>query len=466
MDLDDLHWLEITELATLLQARQVSPVEIAESMLRRIARLDPTLHAFAMLTPERALEQARRAEARLARGERIGPLDGVPIALKDLCWTQGVESAGGMMIHRDFVPSHEGTVSGRLRAAGTVMLGKLQLTEGAFADHHPMITAPVNPWHPDHWAGASSSGSGVATAAGLCFGSIGSDTGGSIRFPSIANGVTGIKPTWGRVSRFGAFELAASLDHLGPMCRSAADCGLILSAIAGPDAQDPTALQAPVPDYLAGDTGSLAGVTIGIDADYVSVGVEPEVSTSLGHAAEVLRRLGASLVPVTMPRVDQAVADWGPNCAVEAAVAHAHTFPARRSEYGPALAAFLALGQRLGGMDYQRILLRRADFTGRMNALFDAVDLLLVPGQPYAAPTVERMAALGRDAAHVAGLLRFTAPFDMSGHPTITLPSGFTGQGLPVAVQLAGGHLREDLLVRAGRSFQQATDWHARHPRV
>jgi len=466
MNLDDLHWLEITELASLLEAKRVSPVELAESMLRRIGRLDPTLHAFALQTPDIALEQARRAEARLARGERIGPLDGVPIALKDLCWTQGVNTAGGMTIHRDFVPSRDGTVTARLREAGTVMLGKLQLTEGAFADHHPRIAVPLNPWHPDHWSGASSSGSGVATAAGLCFGSIGSDTGGSIRFPSIANGVTGIKPTWGRVSRFGAFELAASLDHLGPMCRSAADCGLILAAIAGADPHDPTALQAPVPDYLAGDIGGLAGVTIGIDADYVSAGVEPDVSASLEQAADVLRRLGASLVPVTMPRVDESVADWGSNCAVETAVAHAATFPARRSEYGPGLAAFIDLGHRLGGMDYQRILLRRADFTGRMNALFAGVDLLLVPGQPFASPTVERMATLGRDPVQLAGLLRFTAPFDMSGHPTITLPSGFTSQGLPVAVQLAGGHLREDLLVRAGRAFQKATDWHARHPAV
>jgi amidase len=466
MNPDDLHWLDITELAALLEARQVSPVELAESMLRRIGRLDPMLHAFALQTPEIALEQARRAEARLARGERIGPLDGVPIALKDLCWTQGVPTAGGMTIHRDFVPTRDGTVTRRLREAGTVMLGKLQLTESAHAAHHPLITAPVNPWHPDHWSGVSSSGSGVATAAGLCFGSIGSDTGGSIRFPSIANGVTGIKPTWGRVSRFGAYELAASLDHLGPICRSAADCGLILAAIAGPDVHDPTALQAPVPDYLAGDIGSLAGVTVGIDADYVSVGVEPEVSASLERAADVLRRLGASLVPVTMPRVDDMVADWGPNCAVETAVAHAATYPARRSEYGPGLAAFLNLGHRLGGMDYQRLLLRRADFTGRMNALFTEVDLLLVPGQPYASPTVERMTRLARDPAHVAGLLRFTAPFDMSGHPTITLPSGVTEQGLPVGVQLAGGHLREDLLVRAGRVFQQATDWHTRRPPV
>ncbi len=221
MDTDDLHWLEITELAKLIQLRRVSPVEVVEAMLRRIERLDRRLHAFVRTTPELALEQARHAEARIARREYLGPLHGVPIAFKDLNWTRGVPTGAGMPMHRDWVPPHDGTVVERLRIAGAVTLGKLQMTEGAFADHHPAVTVPLNPWHPDHWVGASSSGTGSAVAAGLCFGATGSDTGGSIRFPCTANGVTGIKPTWGRVSRFGAYELAATLDHIGPMARSA-----------------------------------------------------------------------------------------------------------------------------------------------------------------------------------------------------------------------------------------------------
>jgi amidase len=463
---DDLHWLEIVELGALIQRREVSPVEVTEAMLRRIERVDARLFSYALVTAELALEQARRAEQRIARREYLGPLHGVPIALKDLCWTRGVPTAAGMPMHRDFRPDRDGTVVERLRVAGTVLLGKLQLTEGAFADHHPAVTVPVNPWHRDHWSGASSSGSGVATAAGLCFGSIGSDTGGSIRFPSIANGVTGLKPTWGRVSRFGAFELAASLDHLGPMCRSAADCGLMLGAIAGADPNDPTARQAPVPDYLAGDDRSLSGLTVGIDERWCTEGVDAPVGDAFRRAADVLRGLGATLRPIAFPPVERVVDDWGPNCAVETAVAHAATFPSRRAEYGPGLAGFIDAGRALSGLEYQRILLHRATFTGRVHAVFADVDLMLIPGQPFASPTVATMATLGQVPGQLAALVRYTAPFDMSGHPTITLPAGFTPGGLPVAVQLVAGHLREDLLVRAGRAFQRETDWHRRHPAV
>jgi hypothetical protein len=213
MSADELHFLEIAELSRLLAARKVSPVELTEAMLRRIERVDPTLKSYALVTPELALAQARAAEQMIGRRQILSQLHGVPVAVKDLCWTEGIATAAGMPLHRDFIPPADATVVKKLREAGAVLLGKLQLTEGAFADHHPEIAPPVNPWHRDHWSGASSSGSGVATAAGLCFGSLGSDTGGSIRFPSAANGVTGLKPTWGRVSRFGCFELAASLDE-------------------------------------------------------------------------------------------------------------------------------------------------------------------------------------------------------------------------------------------------------------
>jgi amidase len=466
MGSDELHLLEITELARLLQSRKLSPVEVTEAMLSRIDRVDPRLFSYATVTPERALEQAREAERRIMARQYLGALHGVPIALKDLCWTQGIRTMAGMPIHAGFVPDTDGTVVRRLREAGSVLLGKLQLTEGAFADHHPDVTVPINPWHRDHWSGASSSGSGVATAAGLCFGSIGSDTGGSIRFPSIANGVTGLKPTWGRVSRFGAFELAASLDHLGPMCRSAADCGLMLGAIAGPDPQDPTAVQAPVPDYLAGDDRSLADLVIGVDERWCTEDVQPPVQQAFAEALRVLQNLGARVVPIVFPQVGQILQDWGPNCAVETAVAHQSTFPALKSRYGPGLAAFIEAGRGLSGLEYQHILLRRAEFTGRVHALFAQVDLMLIPGQPFAAPTVATMATLGQVPEQLAALVRYTAPFDMSGHPTMTLPAGFTREGLPVAVQLVAAHLREDHLVRAGCAFQRETDWHRRHPPV
>ena len=462
----DIAWLGIEALGRLIRARELSATEVVQVMLRRIDQVDPRLHAYARTTPELALAQAANADARLARGESAGPLHGVPIAVKDLCWTAGIPTAAGTMIHDGFVPPVDGTVVRRLREAGAVLLGKLQMTEGAFSAHHPDIVPPLNPWNAQTWTGVSSSGSGVAVAAGLCHGAIGTDTGGSIRFPSVANGVTGLKPTWGRVSRQGAFELAASMDHLGPMCRSAADCGLLLGAIAGADPDDPTSLQAPVPDYLAGDEQRLDGLRVGIDDAYISRGVNAEVADALQSALRTLAALGAVPVPVIMPQVDAVVANWVAHCGVEAAVAHSATFPSRRSEYGPVLAALLDGGLGLSGTDYQRILLARAEFTGRMHALMQGVDLLLIPVIPFAAPSLAQIAELRRQPGHRLELMRYTAPFDMSGHPTITLPAGFTHERLPLGVQLVGAYLREDLLVRAGRAFQNATEWHARRPPV
>ncbi len=223
MPLSDLPYATVTELAAAFRAKTLSPVEVTQAMLERIAKLDGSLHAYVTLTPEIALEQARRAEAEFARGEHRGPMQGVPVGIKDLCETKGVRTTWGTKILRDHTPERDCTVVRKLFDAGAVMLGKLQMTEGAFSVHHPEVVAPVNPWHAEHWPGVSSSGSGVAPAAGMCYGAIGTDTGGSIRFPSGANAITGLKPTWGRVSRHGVQPLADSLDHLGPMCRTAAD---------------------------------------------------------------------------------------------------------------------------------------------------------------------------------------------------------------------------------------------------
>jgi len=464
-DIDELHYLEINKVARWLAARKVSALELTEHALRRIERVDPTLKSYALVTPELAMAQAREADRMIGRRQILSQLHGVPIAVKDLCFTKGVATASGMPIHRDFLPKIDATVVRRLREAGAILLGKLQLTEGAFADHHPSITPPVNPWHADHWSGASSSGSGVATAAGLCFGSLGSDTGGSIRFPSAANGTTGLKPTWGRVSRYGCFELAASLDHIGPMCRSATDAAIMLGAIAGIDADDPTTLRAEVPDYQASDDRDLRGFRVGFDEPYALSGVEPDVRRAVQEALRVMASLGAQIVPITFPDVEAAVADWGPHCAIETAVAHEATFPSRRSEYGPGLAGLLDAGRSMSAADYQHILLRRRDFAGRVHRALDPVDVMLIPAQPIAAPTVARMATLGQVPAELAALIRYTAPFSLSGHPTLTVPAAFTAKGLPVAVQFVGKHLGEVDICRAGRAFQRATDWHRRHPR-
>ncbi|MBV8869119.1 MAG: amidase [Acetobacteraceae bacterium] len=459
-----LHYLELTELARRLHAKEISPVEATKAQLDRIEALDGALGSYALVTPELAIQQARAAEAEIQRGQIRGPLHGVPIAVKDLCWTTGIDTAAGMTIHRHNKPAEDATVVRKLREAGSVLLGKLQLTEGAFADHHPNVKPPVNPWNKDHWSGASSSGSGVATAAGLCYGSLGSDTGGSIRFPSAANGVTGLKPTWGRVSRYGVFELAATLDHVGPMTRSAADAAAMLGAIAGPDPNDPTASQEAVPNYLAGIKRGLKGLRVGVDAAWNRHGVDEETVRAVDEAIGVIKGLGGEIRTIKFPNPEPVIADWVPYCAIETAVAHEGTYPARRGEYGPGLSGLIDIGHKLSAMDYQKMILRRLDFRGRVAALFETIDLLVIPAQAFASPTIERMATLGQDPAMLAALLRFTCPFDMTGSPTITLPAGFTKTGTPIAFQFVAAHFAEDLLCRAGHAFQQATDWHRQHP--
>lgn len=464
MSADNLHYLELVDVARRIRSGAVSPVALTRALLARIERLDGNLKSYATVTADLALKQAQQAEAEIARGVYRGPLHGVPIAVKDLCYTKGVPTAAGMAIHAAFKPDHDSTVVERLAAAGAILLGKLQLTEGAFADHHPSITPPVNPWDKDHWSGASSSGSGVATAAGLCFASLGSDTGGSIRFPSAANGVTGLKPTWGRVSRYGVFALADSLDHIGPMTRSAADAAAVLSVIAGADANDPTARQEAVPNYLAGLERGIRGVRVGVDRSLNTTGVDKDMVKVVDDAIAVLQSLGAEIRDVAFPSPDAVVKVWVPLCAVETAVAHEATFPAQADQYGPALRGLIEAGRSLSAFDLDKILITREAFRGRVAAFFQDVDLLVIPAQYAASPTTATMATLGQDEGAIEKLLRFTAPFDMTGSPTITLPGGFTAKGLPIAFQLVSRHMEEDLLLRAGHAYQLATDWHKRRP--
>ena len=460
----DLHYCELVEIGQRIQKRELSPVEATQAQLDRIAHLDGQLKSYAYVMASSALEQAHAAEKEIAAGRVRGPLHGVPIAVKDLCWTKDAPTAAGMTIYRDYRPSEDATVVSRLKEAGAVILGKLQLTEGAYADHHPEIDPPRNPWDATLWSGASSSGSGVATAAGLCYGSLGSDTGGSIRFPSAANSVTGLKPTWGRVSRYGVFELAATLDHIGPMARSAVDCGAILGAIAGSDPNDPTALLEPVPNYLANLSGSLRGTRIGVDPRWTSEGVDAAATRIFQDALRVAADLGAEILEIVVPDPTAMIDDWFPLCAVETAVAHEATYPSRKSEYGPGLAGLIELGLQQSGKDYQKIVLRREAFKGMVRALFEKVDLLAVPAQTFAVPTLAKMATLGENPELITGLLRFSCRFDMTGSPTITLPGGFTESGGPVAFQFVGRHFDEARLIAAGDAFQRVTDWHRRHP--
>lgn len=459
----DLHYLSLDEVARRLKARTLTSVDATGAILDRIDRLDPQLKSYATLTRDRALADAAARDAETEAGTSRGPLHGVPIAVKDLCNTAGVATAAGMAIHRANVPGEDATVVARLKARGAVILGKLQMTEGAYGAHHPSIPAPLNPWNAAYWTGSSSSGSGAATAAGLCFASLGSDTGGSIRFPSTMNGLTGLKPTWGRVSRAGVFPLAESLDHIGPMTRSALDCAIVLGAIAGADERDPTASPAPVPDYAATLGQGVKGKRVG--RPVALAGLDDDGRRALEGALEVFAKAGATIVDVSLPAgFDQAAVDWVPLCAVECALAHAATYPARAGEYGGVLAGLIDTGRRLSGTELAGLQLRRAALTGGLNRLLASIDLLLMPVMPRAVWSLEALAAAGRAPQTVGMRLRYTAPFDMSGHPTLTLPGGMTQEGMPVGFQIVSRAFDEAGILAAGHAYQQSTDWHLRRP--
>lgn len=459
----DLHYLSLDEVARRLKARKLSSAELTGAMLDRIREIDPGLKSYATVTADRALADAGRLDAETAAGRSRGPLHGVPVAVKDLCNTEGVATAAGMAIHRANVPSADATVVTRLKEAGAVILGKLQMTEGAYGAHHPAIPAPLNPWNAAYWTGSSSSGSGAATAAGLCFASLGSDTGGSIRFPSTMNGLSGLKPTWGRVSRAGVFPLAESLDHVGPMTRSALDAAIVLGVIAGADPADSTAVGLPVPDYVAGIDAGVRGKRIGLATNMH--GLDADAQRALEDAVAAFRAAGASIVDVKLPaNFDQGSRDWVPLCAVEAAVAHEGTYPSRASEYGPVLSGLLDQGLRLSATDLAKMQLRRAALTGDLNKLLASVDLLLMPVMGRAVWSTEALQAAGRDPETVASRLRYTAPFDLSGHPTLTLPGGMTADGVPVGFQIVARALEEESILAAGHAYQQRTDWHLKRP--
>jgi amidase len=463
MPAEHLHYLSLDEVARCLKARKLTSVEATRRLLDRIGKLDPKLKSFATLTPERALADAAQRDADSQAGTSRGPLHGVPIAVKDLCNTAGIATAGGMAIHRANVPTKDATVVARLKAAGAVILGKLQMTEGAFGAHHPSIPAPLNPWNAAYWTGSSSSGSGAATAAGLCYASLGSDTGGSIRFPSTMNGLTGLKPTWGRVSRAGVMPLADSLDHVGPMARSAFDCAIMIGVIAGADADDPTAVPLAVPDYVGSIGAGVSGKRIGVPKGLADLDADSQ--RALSGAAETLKKAGATVVDVALPKdFEQGSRDWTGLCAVETALAHEATFPSRASEYGPVLAGLIEMGRRLSGVELARLEVRRAALTGGLNKLLASIDLLLMPVMGNAVWTIERLAATGRDPEQVAARLRYTAPFDMSGQPTLTLPGGMTADGMPTGFQIVGRAFDEAGILAAGHAYQQLSDWHLKRP--
>ncbi|WP_321954183.1 amidase [Paraburkholderia bannensis] len=457
-----MHNLSISELSTALRTRQLSPLEVTRHLLERIEGDCASLGAFVTVTADRAQSQARAAEQEIMTGHWRGVLHGVPLAFKDIFFSDFAPTTAGSLIHQHFVPNHSATAIRRLEAAGAVTLGKLKTTEHAFAEHHPTVTAPINPWDERAWTGVSSSGSGVATAAGLAYGTLGSDTGGSIRFPAAANGVTGLKPTWGRVSRYGVFELASTLDHVGPLARSATDCAILMNAIAGPDANDPTALHDAVPDYEAATRAPVGGLRIGLPRAYACDGVDPVVVNVWERAASTMADLGATMVDVDFPEWREVTSRWTTLCSTETAVAHANTFPSRSSEYGPLLASLIEKGRGESALELVRAVQLRHSFANQLHKAFRNIDVMLIPVTVWPIPTVEEWTVLAR--APFTDLVRFTVPFNLAGNPALTLPAGMDDRQIPLSIQFVGPLLGEEAILRAGSAFQRCTNWHMRRP--
>lgn len=458
-----LHYASLIETAARIAARDLSPVALTEAMLTRIRAVNPGLNAYLAVSADSALAAAKSAEAEIRAGRYRGPLHGVPIAIKDLFHTRGTPSTFGSVAYKDFVAETDATIIHRLRMAGAVILGRLHLHEGAFGEHHPALGPCLNPWNKDYWPGGSSSGSGAATAAGLCFASLGTDTGGSIRFPSAANGVTGLKPTWGRTSRHGVFPLADSLDTIGPMARTAADCAAMFDIMAGADPMDPTSLLAPVPGHLAGLDGVLGarGMRIGIDQAYLETGVDDETIAAIRNATAMFRDLGATLVPVIVPDRTGAIQAQIVITDTESARFHKPVYEAGKAKFGPQLAAALERGLAYDSMVLADAYIARDRFKGAMARLFTGIDALISPVYPMVGARYDEM---DRHLADLPRFLGYTSPFNVSGSPSITFPCGVAAVGMPLGVQLIGPHLSEANLMKAAHAYQQATEWHTRRP--
>ncbi len=435
----------LTEAAGLIKRRAVSPVDITRSMLDRIETVDRELHSYITVASDFALKQAQQAEQEISKGHYRGPLHGVPLAVKDLIYTKDLRTTCASKILSEWVPDYNATVIDRLYGAGAVLLGKLTLTEFAGVGYHPTVPPALNPWDSNRWTGSSSSGSGVAMAASLCFGTLGTDTGGSIRFPSAACGVVGVKPTYGKVSRYGVFPLADSLDHVGPITRRVEDAAILLQVIAGFDHNDPTTRREPVPDYLEKLKDGVRGVRIGVDWSFCTNRVDPEISEATTVAIKLLSDLGADIVEVKLSGIEEAPASWGIIFSAECAVAHEATYPSRAEDYSAPFRGFLLESEKIRGTDYVKAVASRQRVSRMIDDQLQIVDLLLCPTIGMvpmklngAAPEEIITPEVGND------LLSLTSPFSLSGNPTISLPSGFSRDGLPLSLQMIGRHGEEN----------------------
>ena len=460
--------MSLTAVAKAIAAKQFSSHEVTRSCLHRIAQWQPKLNAFMTIESESALKAADEADAALAKGQSRGPLHGVPLAHKDMYYDAGHVVTCGSLIRRDFVADTTSTALQRLKDAGSIRLGTLGMAEFAYGPtgHNYHYGAVHNPWKSGHVTGGSSSGSGSAVGARLTFAALGSDTGGSVRMPAHFCGVTGLKTTYGRVSRAGAMPLSQSLDTVGPLARSVEDCALLLGLMAGADPEDPTASTLPVPDYLAASSASLKGLRIGVPASYYVDELDADVAKVLDDTIAVLKREGADIVKVELPDQRQLSAASQLVLAVEAAAFHKRWLIERPQDYGPQVLMRLQNGLAIPGVLYLEALRWRGPALAAHIAATSEVDAVIAPAAPLAAPTIaESDVGNAPDAeAVIQRLTRFTRPVNYLGLPSLSIPSGFSAKGLPIGMQLIGRSFDEATLITIGATFQRATDFHDKVP--
>lgn len=460
--------LSLTEIAAAIATRTLSSRETTQACLTRIARLQPTLNAFMAIEPEAALAAADAADAELAAGRSRGALHGVPLAHKDMYYEAGKVSTCGSAIRRDWVATTTSTALQRLKDAGTIRLGTLQMSEFAYGPtgHNVHYGPARNPWNPEHVTGGSSSGSGAAVAARLTFAALGSDTGGSIRLPAHYCGVTGLKTTVGLISRAGAMPLSQSLDTVGPLARTAEDCALLTGLMAGADPADPTLRNAPVPDYLAATCQPMAGLTIGVPAAFYVDDLDADVGRVLEETLATLRREGATIVQVSLPSQPQLTAACQLVLAVEAAAFHKAWMIERPQDYGPQVLMRLQNALAVPALSYLEALRWRGPALAAHLAAIAGTDALLVPVSPIPAPTIAESDVGNQHGAEavIQNLTRFTRPINYLGLPSLAIPAGFSAAGLPIGLQVVGRPFDEATILRIGAAFQRATDFHARRP--
>jgi aspartyl-tRNA(Asn)/glutamyl-tRNA(Gln) amidotransferase subunit A len=445
----------------MVRHKTVSPVELTQQCLRRIEKYNPTLNAFITVMGEQALAQARELEAERQKGKLRSPIHGVPIALKDLFDTAGVRTTAGSAVFLNRVPTEDAEVVRRLKAAGAVILGKTNMHEFAYgATSVPTHFGPVhNPWNPAYIAGGSSGGSAAAVAGELCYGAMGSDTGGSIRQPSAYCGIVGIKPTYGRVSTRGVVPLSYTNDHVGPLCRTVEDATLMLSAIAGYDVLDPNCLDAPVPDYRAALQARISGLRIGIPRTLFYDQLDPEIAAAVEAATAILKKLTAGVREVQLPAYGNV-----PVTAAEAWAYHLPYYSKTPELYQPQVRLRLEGGRDISTAQYiaakrEIELVRR-----RVRDVFRDVDVLITPTTAIPPDTVENADPKVPPPGGVANSLRNTVPFDIYGLPTISVPCGFTSKGLPIGLQITANHLAEMTAISLARAYERATEWHTKRP--